>query len=288
MSVLTEELAQRAPNAVHLGKEIATYTQAPQGVTLTFADGASETGDVLIGADGIHSRVRETMQGRQAARFTGNVAWRLVVPASALPRDLVPPTACIWVGPGCHAVTYYLRNGELVNFVGVVERSDWQTESWTERGEKADLAKDFAGWAKPIEAIIAASGDCYRWALFDRDPLASWHDGRATLMGDAAHPMLPFLAQGAVMAIEDSWVLSRKLKSTTDISAALAAYEATRKPRTTRVQLSARGRTGLYHQRGTLKQLAIYGPTWLAARLAPSVVQAQPDWLFKHDVTAET
>lgn len=287
MTVLTDALAERAPNAVHLGKDIRTFTQTSQGVTLTFADGTSETGDVLIGADGIHSRVRETMQGRREPRFTGNVAWRVVVPASALPKNTVPPTACIWVGPGRHAVTYYLRKGELVNCVGVVERSDWQTESWTERGEKSDLAKDFAGWAKTIQAIIDAAGDCYRWALFDRDPLTSWHDNRAAVMGDAAHPMLPFLAQGAVMAIEDAWVLSRKLKGAADIPSALAAYEETRKPRTSRVQLQARSRAGLYHQTGTLKQLTTYGPMWLAARLAPGVVHAQQDWLFTHDVTAE-
>lgn len=286
MTVLSGALSKRAPNAIRLSREIVGYAQTERGVTLTFADGTNEEGDVLVGADGIHSHVRERMIGHDAPRFTSNVAWRVVVPAASLPHKLVPPTACIWVGPGRHAVTYYLRKGDLVNFVGVVERSDWQSESWTERGEKRDLAADFAGWAKPIEAIIAAAGECYRWALFDRHPLDRWHEGRVALMGDAAHPMLPFLAQGAVMAIEDAWVLSRKLKGATDIAAALAAYETERKPRTTRAQLAARRRTGLYHKRGMAAQLTTYGPMWLAARLAPGAIYAQQDWLFTHDVVA--
>jgi len=224
--------------------------------------------------------------GEERPRFTGNVAWRVVVPATARLKDLVPPTACVWVGPGRHAVTYYLRGGELVNFVGVVERTDWQHESWTERGDNKDLAADYAGWAKPIEAIIGDAGACYRWALFDRLPLPKWSEGDVTLLGDACHPMLPFLAQGAVMAIEDAWVLSRKLKNAGNIADAFAAYEAERKPRTSRVQKGARRQMGLYHKRGTAAQVATYGPMWLAAHLAPSVVHTRNDWLYSHDVVA--
>ena len=286
MSVLAGALRERAPNAVRFGKDIQAFAQSSNDVELVFADGARARGDVLVGADGIHSRVREQMLGTAPARFTGNVAWRLVVPANVLPKNLVPPTACVWVGPGRHAVTYYLRRGELVNFVGVVERADWQTESWTEQGDRAQLAADFAGWAKPIAAIVAEAAQCYRWALFDRDPLATWHEGRVALLGDACHPMLPFLAQGAVMAIEDAWVLSRALQSKPGIEDALAAYEAARKPRTTRVQKGARAQTGLYHKRGLAAQIATYGPIWLAANLAPSFVHARQDWLYSHDVVA--
>ena len=223
---------------------------------------------------------------RLVSSGTGNVAWRLVVPASSLPKNLIPPTATIWVGPGRHAVTYYLRRGELVNFVGVVERSDWQNESWTESGDIKELAADFALWSNPITATIAQASEAYRWALFDREPLAHWSQGHVTLIGDACHPMLPFLAQGAVMAIEDAWVLSRKLKSNKEIAAALTAYEADRKPRTTRAQRGARRQTGIYHKQGVMAQLATYGPMWLAARLTPGVVHARQDWLYKFDVTA--
>jgi len=241
----------------------------------------------LIGADGIHSVVRESLLGPEHPRFTGNVAWRLVVPAERLPKHLVPPTACIWVGPGRHAVTYYLRRGELVNFVGVVERDERTIESWTQRGAKSNLAADFAGWAEPIAAIIAAATDCYRWALFDRAPLPKWSSGRVGLLGDACHPMLPFLAQGAAMAIEDAWVLSRELKaSAQDVPAALASYETARKERTTRVQGNARARMGLYHKRGAAARMSTYGAMWLAGRLAPSLVHASQDWLYAHDVVA--
>jgi salicylate hydroxylase len=286
IAVLSETLRARAPKAVNLGKTFAGFEQTGRGVAANFTDSSIAEGDALIGADGTHSRVRERLFGKEAPRFTGNVAWRLVVPANGL-KDLVPPTACVWAGPGRHAVTYYLRGGELVNFVGVVERDDWQHESWTERGDKRDLAKDFAGWAKPITAIIERADACYRWALFDRDALPKWSEGNVTLIGDACHPMLPFLAQGAVMAIEDAWVLSRKLKATKDIAAALTAYEAERKPRTTRAQRGARAQMGLYHKQG-IAQLATYGPMWLAARLAPSIVHTRNDWLYAHDVTTDS
>jgi salicylate hydroxylase len=286
IAMLSDALRARAPQAVHLNKNLVAFERTGTGVQATFADNTSADADILIGADGIQSRVRERLFGAAKPRFTGNVAWRVVVPATARLKDLVPPTACVWVGPGRHAVTYYLRGGELVNFVGVVERNDWQNESWTERGDNTDLAADYADWAKPIEAIIADAAECYRWALFDRDPLQRWSDANVTLMGDACHPMLPFLAQGAVMAIEDAWVLSRKLKNATNIADALAAYEAERKPRTTRAQLAARRQMGLYHKRGWGAQVATYGPMWLAAHLAPSVVHTRNDWLYKHDVVA--
>ncbi len=286
MRVLVDALRTRAPNAVHMDKEAKGYAQIGDNVTLTFADNTRATGDLLIGADGIHSAIRSQMLGAMPARFTGNVAWRVVVPAAQLPQNLVPPTACVWVGPGRHAVTYYLRRGELVNFVGVVECTGWQNESWTERGDKTDLAADFKGFAKPIVAIIDQAGDCYRWALFDRNPLEEWCRGRVTLLGDACHPMLPFLAQGAVMGIEDAWVLSRQLKAAANIPLALKAYEGARKPRTSKVQIGARKQMGLYHKRSLPAQFATYGPVWLAARAMPSFVHTRNDWLYSHDVTA--
>ncbi|MEQ1754768.1 MAG: FAD-dependent monooxygenase [Micropepsaceae bacterium] len=288
MSVLSRALQKRAPSCLYLNREFVSYEQDSTRVVARFSDGSEVSGDILIGADGIHSAVRAVRQGRTPARFTGNVAWRLVVPATDRLHSLVPPNATIWVGPGRHAVTYYLRRGELINFVGVVERDDWQKESWTEEGDVAQLRADYAGWATPVAEVVAQATSCFRWALFDRNPLDHWCDGRVALLGDACHPMLPFLAQGAVMAIEDSWVLSRTLRSAQeDLAADLAAYEALRKPRTSRVQLGARRQMGLYHQRTTFNQVATYGPMWLAANLMPGFVNSRQDWLYAFDVTSD-
>lgn len=285
--ILAEAVAAHPATAIYLNAELASFEQTDRGVTVRFTDGATEAGDVLIGADGIHSAVRRELFGVDAPRFTGNLAWRLLVPAARLAPGLIPPEASVWTGPSGHAVTYYVRRGELVNFVGVVERSDWQVESWTERGSLADLKGDFAPWCDTIQMLIDAAEDteCYKWALFDRDPMPVWSKGRATLLGDACHPMLPFMAQGACMALEDAWVLSACLSEERGPARALAAYESRRKSRTARVQLAARANTRRFHQGSFPGQLATYGPMWLAARLAPGKIQSALDWLYGVDVT---
>jgi salicylate hydroxylase len=285
MSALSAALQTRAPHCLHLNHELVSIAQDDNSVVASFSDGSNAIGDVLIGADGIHSAARTQLFGTQPARFTGNVAWRIVVPADEQLRKLVPPAATVWVGPGRHVVTYYLRRGELINFVGVVERDDWQKEGWTEQGDISDLRNDFAGWATPVTEVIARAKECFRWALFDRNPLDRWSHGCVTLLGDACHPMLPFLAQGAVMAIEDAWVLSRHLRAGgNDVSAALTAYQSERKPRTSRVQMGARRQMGLFHKQGRAAQLATYAPMWLAAHFAPSFVLSRQDWLYSFDV----
>ena len=286
LDVLAKALRERAPDALKTGHRVSTYRADSCHIHLDFGDNGSATGDVLIGADGIHSIIRETMQGPDKPRFTGNVAWRVTVPAADIPAGIVPPTACVWTGEKRHAVTYYLRGGELVNFIGIVERDDWRQEDWTEPSDLATLQTDFAGWAAPLQSIIHATSEGYRWALFDRAPLSKWSDGRVSLMGDACHPMLPFLAQGAAMAIEDAFVLADCLKQNMDNpAAALARYEALRKPRTSRVQAAARANMKTFHHGKAAGQLATYGPMWLGARLLPSVVNHRLDWLYGHDVT---
>lgn len=284
--VLVRALMARAPHAIRTGTKIAGFEADDRGVTVRLAGGGMVRGDVLVGADGIHSVVRTQLLGRDSPRFTGNVAWRLVVPAEGL-RGLVPPTACIWVGPGQHAVTYYLRRGELINFVGVVETASWQGESWNDRGDRGQLKQAFAGWHDTLHQIIERADLCHRWALFDRAPLPRWGEGRVTLLGDACHPMLPFLAQGAVMAIEDAWVLSRCLAEGCDDPAiALALYATQRQPRTARVQGGAWANARNFHVRSRIGQLTRYGTVWLGARLMPQAIHARQDWIYGHDVTA--
>tara|TARA_R110000787_G_scaffold14647_1_gene45024 strand:- start:5786 stop:6991 length:1206 start_codon:yes stop_codon:yes gene_type:complete len=286
VDALAAELAERAPGAVRLGAKIASYTQDGQSVTVTLEDGTHVDGGVLVGADGIHSVVRGAMLGPDKPRFTGNVAWRAVVPIERLGDDLPPPTACAWVGKGRHAVTYRLRGGALANFVGVVEHDGWQVESWSGEGLREDALRDFAGWHPVITNMIRQADVLNRWALYDRPDLPRWHDGRVVLLGDACHPMLPFLAQGAVMAIEDAWVLAARLSEGGDVTHALAAYERDRRGRTAAVQAGARNNAKLFHRHNPVTQLATYGPMWLAGRAAPGFVHSRNDWIYGHDVTA--
>ncbi|MEM7080004.1 MAG: FAD-dependent monooxygenase [Pseudomonadota bacterium] len=223
------------------------------------ADGAAtsttHTADVLVGADGIRSVVQAHLFGAVPPRFTGNVAWRALVPTDALPAGMVRPMATAWWGPGAHFVHYYVRGGELVNCVCVIEKSGWEIESWTERGEHAELQADFAGWHADVRTLIdrADRDALYKWALFDRSPLPSWGRGCATLLGDACHPTLPFMAQGAAMAIEDGAVLARCLQAADtplEFESQLHKYQALRHARTARVQSGSRRNAGVFHMRG--------------------------------------
>jgi len=255
---------------------------------LTLGDGAEVTGDVLIGVDGIKSTVREKLFGPDAPRFTGNVAWRAVVPIEHLKSHIPNPTACAWMGRGRHAVTYRLRCGELANFVGVVERDDWKNEGWTEKGQLEDALKDFEGWHPTITGLLKSidPNALFRWALYDRPPLKKWTDGHVALLGDAAHPMLPFMAQGAAMAIEDAWVLAREIsQSSRTIDISLNVYQDLRHARTSKAQVASRANMKTFHQRHRLGQLKTYGPMWLAGKVMPSMVHRRMDWLYGFDVT---
>ncbi|MEM9669588.1 MAG: FAD-dependent monooxygenase [Pseudomonadota bacterium] len=287
IAALADALSKIAPESLKLDRRILAYRQDEASVSVQFDDGIEETGDALIGADGIHSKIREQMLGEDKPRFTGNVAWRAVVPVSALGFDAPNPTACAWMGRGKHAVTYLLRRGELANFVGVVEREDWQEEGWQQRGSKEDLQKDFSGWHPVIRKLIenVEEDSLFRWALFDRAPLPRWTDDRVVLLGDAAHPMLPFLAQGAAMAVEDAWVLASVLPiDGKSVSGALRSYETTRLTRASKVQAASRANMGIFHRRTLAGRLGTYGPMWLGARFAPGAVNARMSWLYGYDV----
>ena len=285
ISVLAKALRDESPDGLHLGAEIIGYTQTEDAVEVQLADGRRITGDALVGADGIHSPVREQMLGAEKPIFTGNVAWRAVVPMAALGADGPRPTACAWMGPGKHCVTYRLRRGMLANFVGVVERDDWTTESWTERGTRESALADFEGWHPTITRMLGEADALYRWALFDRAPLPQWVDGRVGLLGDAAHPMLPFMAQGAAMAVEDAWVVAREVTQKPSPARGLEAYQHLRQTRTGRVQARSRANAKTFHKRTWAGQLATYGPMWLAGKFAPMAVHKRQDPLYGYDVT---
>lgn len=278
-------LSGQLPGGVlHLNCCVMGYDNTDDGVSVTLKDGQTLWCRYLVGADGIRSSTRAQMLGPDAPRFTGNMAWRAVVPTAELGEFAPAPTACAWFGPKRHAVTYRLgADGDLTNFVGVVEQDSWQAEGWSIPGERQDVLADFQGWHPIIQMILKKAVHFHRWALFDRLPLERWVDGRVVLLGDAAHPMLPFLAQGAAMAVEDAWVLAETLSGEGD----LLAYQNQRLDRTSKVQAASRKNMGLFHKSSLFSQLGTYGPMWLAGKLDPNIVHRRMDWLYGHDVTAE-
>lgn len=281
-TILLNAVRDRDPEAVVVAAECVDFDTWSDGVEVRFADGRAVEADAIIGADGIHTIVGKNLFGADKPRFTGNVAWRGLVPAASLPQGLVPPDLTVWVGPGKHLVQYFVRRGELVNYAAILEEDCWTTESWTEPGRKSELLARLADWGPEVCTLVEATQSLFRWALFDRDPRAQWSQGRATLLGDAAHPMLPFLAQGAAMAIEDAYVLADRLVSVPSATDALAQYEALRKERTANVQLGARRNAETFHmnigssQQGDPRSFS-GGQGGGAAAL---------DWIYRYDALA--
>ncbi len=281
LSILEKEVKNSSKCEIYTDHKVVELVENGESASITCSNGAVYNGDVVVGADGIHSIVREHIVGKNTARFTGNLAWRAVIPTKDLPKDLIPPSATVWTGDKRHAVTYYLRSGELVNFVGVVEQESWQKESWTERGNPQDLIQDFSSFAPEIRTLTQSIDSCFKWALHDRMPLKTWTNGRLVVLGDAAHPMLPFLAQGAVMGIEDAEILAACLENYS-WSEALKTFEKIRKPRTSRVQAGARANMNLFHHGQPISRLIHYKPIQIAARLFPNFINNRQDWLYKY------
>ncbi len=233
---LADAVRAYKPDAIRLGARCIGLEQSADAVLLRSEGGQSVRGRLLIGADGAHSVVRAEVFGTSRPEFTGLIAWRGIIPCERLPAGRLPLAGTNWIGPGRHVVHYPLRRGELLNFVGVVERDDWQIESWTAQGTRGECLADFADWHCDVRQLIEAIDVPFKWALMLRRPMTRWSVGRVTLLGDACHATLPMLAQGAVMAIEDGIILARSLaKYREDYETAFARYEAARLARTTKV-----------------------------------------------------
>ncbi len=235
---------------VHLNSRITGVTEHSDRVELALADGRTVRGDILVGADGLKSVVRQKIIGETPATYTGDAAWRVTVPVERLPKPFLEQVMSVFMGPGGHIVCYYIRAAKLLNFVGIIE-AEAAEESWTLKLPWERLKADYVGWHPAIQTIIDAAdkNECYRWSLFNRPPVRNWSTARMTLLGDAAHPTLPYLAQGAAMAVEDGAVLTRALRQSGSIAEALDLYQRNRVDRTARVVLQSTENKHLFHLR---------------------------------------
>ncbi|HWV44300.1 FAD-dependent monooxygenase [Pseudorhodoplanes sp.] len=237
------------PDLIHLNRRATGFTETDRSVTLHFADGSSAEGDILVGADGLKSTIARQIVGEVPATYTGDAAWRITVPIERLPKPFLPQVMSVFMGPGGHAVCYYLRGGALLNFVGIIETELASEESWTQKFPWELLKKDYEGWHPAIQTIIDAADrdQCYRWSLHNRLPVRNWSTKRATLLGDSAHATLPYLAQGAAMAIEDGAVLARALRQAPSIAEGLDLYQRNRVDRTARIVKTSTENRRLFH-----------------------------------------
>jgi salicylate hydroxylase/6-hydroxynicotinate 3-monooxygenase len=250
------------PEIIHLGSKLVGIDQGTAGVTLAFADGTSTQADAAIGADGVHSVVRELLLGPESPQFSGRVAYRTTFPAALL-RAKVPAAKTKWWGIDRHIVVYYITSAldELYFTTSQPERADWLTrESWSEKGDVVVLREAFAGFHPEVQSILAACPEVHKWAILSREPLPRWGEGRIVLLGDACHPMTPYMAQGAATSLEDAAVLSRCLEGIDrdGVEQAFRRYEVVRRPRTSQIQQTSSTNT------------------WMRR-------ETNPDWVYGYD-----
>ncbi len=276
--------AARAAGAkVRLGTQVERVVEHPKSATGHLSGGDVVQADLIIGADGIRSHLRRTVSTEEEPRFTGQVAWRGLIPADKVPEGLIPPDVTVYAGDARHLVVYYLRGGSVINFVAVQEQDDWADETWSAPGDPDALRAAFSHWHPTVKSLLEGVDECFLWGLFDRPEQPRWVDHRFALIGDAAHPMLPFMAQGAGQALEDVAALVRHLASDLDVPEALVEWEEERWPRVTRIMQQSRDNGRMFHRReGTLRTISrsIIG---FVSRNSPSTAAARLDWLYGYD-----
>ncbi len=245
LAVLVEKLGSAN---VHMASKVARVDQDERGASLTLEDGTSHQGAIVVGADGIHSTIRDQLFGKSTPRFSGNVAWRGTMPSAAIADLKLDYLSSNWWGPGRSLVHYFISAGRTHNWIGVGRSEAPSRESWSATGSVEEALAEYAGWHPQVLAVIGATTKLFRMALYDREPLASWHQGRVVLLGDAAHAMLPYHAQGAAQSIEDAYVLAACLADAKDAPLqAIARYEHLRKERAEWVQRYSREAEELFN-----------------------------------------
>jgi salicylate hydroxylase len=284
---LLDALASQVPSEiVTLGARCSSVVTSETGAVARFTDGSEVEADVVIGADGIHSAVRASLFGPDAPRFTGKICWRCVVRVDAVPGGLPTTDSTTWLGPHGAVVVYLVRRGELVNVVAHYDclNDAWIEESWIRACDRSEVLENYRDWHESLLRLFSTSEKHYRWALYDRDPLPRWTVGRTTILGDAAHPMLPYLGQGACQAMEDGCVLAAALDSSRDDpSAALQLYERVRLPRASRVVLTARARGEDNHLVSPLAALKRDTLIAIRRRFGTDPTGRGAAWIFDYD-----
>lgn len=267
-------LSLSPPDTIHLNKKLTGFEQDSDGVTLFFTDGTSTRASALIGADGVHSVVRSQMFKAESPRYTGRIAYRATFPAERLGDLDIGDVATKWWGPDRHIVIYYITaKKDEVYFTTSVPAAQPDPESWSLKGDLSELRAAFANFHPDVRRVLAACPETHKWPIFDRDPMPRWGAGRVYLLGDACHPMTPYMAQGAASAIEDAAVLSRCLEGveTGGLESAFRQYEATRKPRASQIQTLSHMNKREWMRVDT------------AAPEAKVKEKAEPDWVYGYD-----
>ena len=281
--LLVEKVKSLDSSAICLDSKVSSFEEDASQITIVMENGLRIAADVLIGADGVHSSVRARLTGPDDPQFSGLIAWRGVIPATKLPEPLRKPMPTNWVGPGAHVIHYPLRRGELINFVGIVERSDWQVESWNEIGTVDECLNDFKGWNENIATMINNLDRPYKWALMLRGPLENWTSQRVALLGDACHPTLPMLASGAAMAIEDGYILARCLdEMDAPLEQKLKTYQSLRKPRTDRIVTGSAENAKRFHN--PLLADDDYAERYISEEWSEEKIIARYSWIFEYNV----
>lgn len=272
--------AKRANVTFELGATVAAVRpgETPQ---VQMTDGSTRRAELVVAADGIHSVARALLNGADTAKFSGQVAWRALVPNTVAHPD----EAHVTMGPGRHLVSYPVRGGQLVNLVAVEERADWAAEGWTQRDDPAHVQAAFAGFGGRAAEMLKAVQDVTLWGLHLHPVAQNWHQGGVALLGDAAHPTLPFLAQGANMALEDAFVLAQA--ATKGQGDWLEGYQVARKPRVTKVIRAAERNAWRYHLRPGPVRSAAHMGLRVASRMTPGRMIGAFDWLYGYDVTTQ-
>lgn len=275
------DAARAAGVKIRLLQQVQDVTLTGGAAQVHMAHGEVIEPKLLIGADGLHSNVRVAMNGVREPFFTRQVAWRTVIPAVGNESAV----AKVFMGAARHLVVYPLRGGTMLNIVAVQERDEWAAEGWNFEDDPANLRAVFADFGDEVQALLARVQKVYLWGLFRHPVAENWHKGRVAILGDAAHPTLPFMAQGAVMALEDAWVLADALDAADSIEAGLAAYQNRRHARASKVIEAASKNARNYHLPAGPMRFAAHTALRLGSRFAPSLAMKKFDWIYGHDVT---